>query len=51
MVVFEVSVIHKEKFASRGTSPAWLSCVTAGALKLPVPPADALKTHSMQIFS
>ena len=42
-------------FLSRKGRALWafalVERVTAGALKLPVPPADALKTHSMQIFS
>ena len=28
-----------------------IECVAAGALKLPVPHTDALKTHSVQNFS
>lgn len=36
-----------EAFAHRGRFHS-LSCVTAGALKLPTPPADALKTHDSQ---
>jgi len=36
-----------ESFAHHGRFHS-LSCVTAGALKLPIPPADALKTHDSQ---
>jgi hypothetical protein len=36
-----------ESFAHHGRFHS-LSCVTAGALKLSMPPADALKTHDSQ---